>query len=243
MLKKILGVYRKLGLEKFLIYLFEDPRWPKWLFFYSRQSLFVCAELKVGKRAVRSFENFRSFLCTLDKDDLYLLAKFWCKHHNDPHVEKKLEYLQQEYDRGMEVYCHKSDGEIQGFICLYPEGGRKIPVHQKFKNRMEVPHEEGFAALGYGFIDPGWRMKGLFIALMKFIKESNPSIRVLMTDINPLNDVSIKSHLRLGFTLFADYRFVVIFKYFNLWLPRFHEKKEIGFRKNITVPVSRIMKG
>ena len=230
LLRLFVDTYRKYGLEKFLIYVFVNRRWPKWLFFYTRHTLLVCKEIKLSDSMRRRVSRSNVQIDMAVQEDYGLIAQFWCQQ-GDCDWPDKQEGLEKEHESGMRVFIARGEEKVHGFIQIYKHS-RKIPfLHGK--GATYISSSDGIGLFGYGLIAPEWRMKGLFLQLMSAIFQQNPNKDFFVTDISPLNLHSINSHRRIGFEEFIQIRYFLMFNVFPVWQVRTRSDSKWSVRRNL----------
>lgn len=229
LLRLFVDTYRKYGLERFLIYVFVNRRWPKWLFFYTRHTLLACKEIKLSPSMRRRVSRSNVQIDVAVQEDYGLIAQFWCQQGGCDWLDKQ-EGLEKEHESGMRVFVARSEEKVHGFVQIYKHS-RKLPfLHGK--SATYISSSDGIGLFGYGLIAPEWRMKGLFLQLMSAIFQQNPN-NFFVTDISPLNLHSINSHRRIGFEEFIQIRYFLIFNVFPVWHIRTRSDSKWSVRKNL----------
>ncbi len=230
LLRLFVDTYRKYGLERFLIYVFVNRRWPKWLFFYTRHTLLACKEVKLSDSMRRRVSRSNVQIDVAVQEDYALIAQFWCQQ-GDCDWPVKQKGLEKEHESGMRIFIARGEEKVHGFIQIF-KYSRKIPfLHGK--SATYISSSDGIGLFGYGLIAPEWRMKGLFLQLMSAIFQQNPNKDFFVTDISPLNLHSINSHRRIGFEEFIQIRYFLMFNVFPVWHVRTRSDSKWSVRRNL----------
>ncbi len=117
---------------------------------------------------------------------------------------KRVDYLAGLTEEQRIVRVTSGDALI-GFLQLF-RGEYDLSRDDYRSSRLRLVLEPEDVFLGYGFIDPAHRLKGIFPFLIRHaIQTSAPGSR-FFTDIDRLNSGSRKAHLRLGFELAGSVR-------------------------------------
>lgn len=232
-------IYRKYGLEKFLIYVFGNQRWPKWLFFYTRHTLLACSEVKLSDSMKRRLSSNKVKVEESVLEDYGVIARFWCHEHNCDRSHKQ-ENLKKEHESGMRIFFFRSGKEVHGFIQVF-RYLRIIPFLPG-KGAVYISSNDEIGLFGYGLIAPEWRMKGLFLQLMNEVFRQNPNKVFFVTDISPLNRHSINSHRRIGFDEFIQVRYFLFFNILPVWCVRTKFEYKWFFCKNLELSPGMIKK-
>ena len=230
LLRLFIETYRKYGLERFLIYVFVNRRWPKWLFFYTRHTLLACKEVKISNSMRRRMDRSNVQIEEAALEDYGLISRLWCQQDGCDCSLKK-ENLEKEHESGMRIFFSRDEEEVHGFIQIYKHSRKISFLHGK--GATYISSSDRLGLFGYGLIAPEWRMKGLFLQLMSAIFQQNPNKVFFVTDISPLNLHSINSHRRIGFEEFIQIRYFLIFNVFPVWHVRTRSDSKWSIRKNL----------
>ena len=119
-------------------------------------------------------------------------------------AEKSREDLFRRYfESGRECYVAISDHKCVGYAwAFFSDTTITFDSYRRSNILMTLPQNSCF--VGDGFLHPAWRMRGLFPLLIAHVfgnLSRERSIRTIYNHIDYANENSIRSCLRLGFTL------------------------------------------
>lgn len=104
------------------------------------------------------------------------------------------------FDAGNRCFVVRKNGAIVGYNWACQS--RYTLTNDNYRDRqLHLSLQPNEVVFGNGYIHPDYRMKGLFPGLVRTAVDAYPKDTAFYSTVARLNDVSVKSHLRLGFEL------------------------------------------
>ena len=196
-LARLRQYYREGGAELVLQVACHNGYLPERMCHYSVSDLFRLRAL--DDRLLRRMRGDYLFsdATRADAEALSMLA--W----GDTRAER-VDYLAGLTD-GQRIIKVTSGDALVGFLQLF-RGEYDLSRDDYRDSKLHLVLEPGDLFLGYGFIDPAHRLKGIFPFLIRHAIDTSPPGSRFFTDIDRLNSGSRKAHLRLGFELAGSVR-------------------------------------
>lgn len=191
---KLYREFRQSGFSGILYKISEYEYFPVWLFHFSRSNIYIYEGAGVYKYNYRDKQDKYEFnLATkVDIPKILKLTGIENKAGSAP-----ADRLNQFFDNENCFYVIKIDGEIIAYLMLY-KGEYKLTRDDYKSINLNISLDNNVMFFGYGFIEPKYRMRGLFPYMMNYAMSHNDGA-IFVTDIADLNKHSHKSHIKLGF--------------------------------------------
>ncbi len=191
---KIYSEVRRSGISGILYKISEYEYFPVWLFHFSSSNIYIYEGSGVYKYDYRDkLGKYEFDLAT--KVDIPKILKL--TGIDDKDISSATERLNWFFDNGNYFYIIKNDNAIIAYLMLY-SGEYKLTRDDYKSINLNISLDNNVMFFGYGFIEPKYRMRGLFPYMMNYAMGSHDGA-VFITDIADLNKHSHKSHIKLGF--------------------------------------------
>ena len=117
--------------------------------------------------------------------------------------------IRADFNQGQAVHVVCAGERLVAYMEVYHDA-YEISRGDTCKCKFDLVLPPGVRFLGYGYIDPGYRMKGLFPYLLKHVVDTYPDT-IILTMIDRANDPSWRAHLRIGFQRILSIRAISLF--------------------------------
>lgn len=189
-LARLKACYQKGGADLVLQVLSYNEYLPPPLFHYSVADIFELESL--NQRALRRVPEGYRFAWAQTGDVHSLTRLAWGEQ-----AARHRQRFQRLVDAQQVAKVEKAQQAI-GFLQLYRH--RYTMTRDGYRSlNLLIELGEDQAFIGYGFIHPDYRLKGIFPFLMQYLVERFPPATRFYTEIDRLNPASQAAHLRLGF--------------------------------------------
>ncbi len=231
-LKEAVSVYKKHGFGMLLLEVFRNRRWPVSLFAYARQEILLAYSdkllpkrlLDTGYEVKVAGENDINAIIELMREDGGVSVDQYQYKYN-----KLLGFVK---DRNS-LYIVYDKQQVVGMLYLYRREREMHLSDFSGENRLFLTGGDDTSFFGYGYVALKYRMKGVFPLLVDHVVRFNPSTKMYVSDVSPLNMISLNSVRRIGFSVVGNVMLFRVFTILSFWRVCINNRIFYRFGKNI----------